>query len=208
MARTPKSSGGRRGPSFETSLRRTTGKREARRRLLIVCGAAVTESDYLRGLVADVVNLAVTVRVITKPCAPSQLVKYAVGQRDLGQGDFDEVWCVFDVDEFQDVRRAVDLAEEEGIDVAVSNPCFELWLILHFAPHTAYARTYRELLPHLTRHLPRYDKARLDFRHFSDGWRTAATRARQLAPRGKEHEANPASGVWALVERIVGRPAD
>lgn len=208
MARTPKSSG-RRSPSFETSLRRTTGKREARRRLLIVCGAAATECDYLRGLIAAVANPAVTVRIIAKPSAPSQLVRYAVGQRNQAQGDFDEVWCVFDVDEFQDVQRAVDMAREEGIETAVSNPCFELWLILHFVAHTAHARTYRELLPHLTRHLPRYDKARVNFRHFADGCHMAAARARKLAPRGKEHEVNPASGMWALAERVSGqRTAD
>lgn len=205
MARTPKSSG-RRRPAFESDLRRVAGKREARRRLLVVCGAEVTESDYLRGLVAHVANPAVTVRIVTKSCAPSQLIKYASAQRELSRGDFDEVWCVFDVDEFQDLPSALSLAETAGIEVAVSNPCFELWLILHFGTHTAYAGTYRELLPHLTRHLPRYDKSRLDFRHFADGWEMATLRARKLAPLGKEHEVNPATSMWALVERIAGPP--
>lgn len=205
MARTPKS-GGRRRPAFESDLRRVPGKREARRRLLVVCGADVTESDYLRGLVAHVANPAVTVRITTKSCSPSQLIKHAGAQRELLRTDFDEVWCVFDVDEFQDVPRAVWQASEAGIEVAVSNPCFELWLVLHFGPHTAYARTYKELLPHLTRHLPHYDKSRLDFRHFEDGWESAVPRARRLAPSGKEHEVNPATGMWTLVERIAGRP--
>ncbi|WP_443058349.1 RloB family protein [Streptomyces sp. NBC_00775] len=204
MARTPKSSG-RRRPVFESDLRRVAGKREARRRLLIVCGADVTESDYLRGLVAHVANPAVTVRIATKSCAPSQLIKYAAGQRELSRSDFDEVWCVFDVDEFPDVSRAVSCARDAGIEVAVSNPCFELWLILHFGTHTAYAGSYRELLPHLARHLPRYDKSRLDFRYFVDGWESAIPRARRLAPSGKEHEVNPATGMWTLVERIAGR---
>lgn len=170
-----------------------------------MCGAEATERDYLRGLVAQVANPAVTVRITAKSCSPSQLVKYAKVQRDLSPTDFDEVWCVFDVDEFQDVPRAVAMAQEAGIDIAVSNPCFELWPILHFAAHNGYAGTYRELLPHLTRHLPRYDKSRLDFRHFAEGWRDALTRAKPLAPQGKEHEVNPATGVWTLVDRIAGQ---
>jgi hypothetical protein len=32
----------------------------------------------------------------------------------------------------------------------------------------------------------------------------AVTRARSLAPPGKEHEVNPATGAWTLVERIAG----
>lgn len=204
MARTPKNSG-RRRPAYESDLRRVTGERQARRRLLVVCGAQVTEREYLRGLVAHVANPAVTVRITTKSCSPSQLVTYAEVQRKLSPTDFDDVWCVFDVDEFQDVASAITQARESGIEVAVSNPCFELWLILHHGAHTSYAGTYRKLLPHLTKHLPHYDKARLDFRDFAEGWSEAVARARKLAPSGKEHEVNPATGVWTLVERIAGR---
>lgn len=204
MARTPKSSG-RRRPAYESDLRRVTGKREARRRLLVVCGAQVTEREYLRGLVAHMANPAVTVRITTKSCSPSQLVTYAEVQRSLSPTDFDDVWCVFDVDEFQDVPSAIAQAKEAGIEVAVSNPCFELWLILHYRAHTSHAENYRKLLPHLTRHLPHYDKTRLDFRDFSEGWSEAVARARKLAPSGKEHEVNPATGIWTLVERITGR---
>lgn len=209
MARTRGSNprDGRRGPVFETDLRRAPGTREARRRPLVVCGAAVTESAYVRGLVRDVANPAVTVRISTKPCAPSQLVEYAEEQRRLAGDEFDEVWCVFDVDEFQDVPRAMRDARAAGVEVAVSNPCFELWLILHFCGHAAYAGTFRELLPYLTRHLPHYDKSRPDFRQFADGWPDAVSRARKLAPPGKEHEVNPATGVWTLVERIAGASA-
>ncbi|MFI6057490.1 RloB family protein [Streptomyces sp. NPDC051286] len=179
----------------------------SRDRLLVVCGAKATEIDYLRGLVQHVENPAVTVKIITKPCSPSQLISHAEGQRARARDDFDEVWCVFDVDEYQDVSRAVAQARDAAIEVVVSNPCFELWLILHFSDHQAYTRTYRELLPHLTRHVTGYDKARLGFRKFADGWEAAVPRAKKLAPPGKEHEVNPATGMWALVERIAGTRA-
>ncbi|WP_433891312.1 RloB family protein [Streptomyces sp. CA-111067] len=94
-------------------------------------------------------------------------------------------------------------ARRRGIEVAVSNPCFELWLLLHFADHTAHAATYKALLPYLQRHRPGYDKTRVDFADYRDGWRAAGVRARRLADEGRECEVNPATGVWRLVERIA-----
>ena len=43
----------------------------------------------------------------------------------------DEVWAVFDRDEHERYKEAVNLCETNGIGVARSNPCFEVWLILH-----------------------------------------------------------------------------
>ena len=45
--------------------------------------------------------------------------------------DYDEIWCVFDIDEHPNVPQAVEEARQVGVEVAVSNPCFELWLVLH-----------------------------------------------------------------------------
>lgn len=168
----------------------------------MVCDAVATERHYLRGLVDHLEEPAVTVRFKSKPCSPAQLIEYAIGERDRAMGDFDQTWCVFDVDEYE-VERAVARARKYGIETAVSHPCFELWLLVHFREHTAHAASYRQLLPLLKRHLPRYSKEKLDFLEFHEGVADAVTRARAMAPRGREHLVNPATGVWALVERIA-----
>ena len=49
----------------------------------------------------------------------------------------DEVWAVFDRDEHPNFDAAVDLCERNGIHIGLSNPCFELWLVLH---HQEYNR--------------------------------------------------------------------
>ncbi|MCD9143917.1 RloB family protein [Streptomyces albireticuli] len=192
------------GPAFESGVLRAPATRPGRDRLLVVCGAKVTEKHYLQGLVEHLANPAVTVRIRTKPCSPAQLIAYAAGERDRAGDDFDQVWCVFDVDEYE-VGCAVTRARREGIEVAVSNPCFELWLVLHFCDHKAHVGTYRELLPYLKRYVPAYDKARLDFRDYEHGWPSAGSRAVRLAEAGHEHATNPSTGVWALVDRIAGR---
>ena len=45
---------------------------------------------------------------------------------------YDQVWCVFDIDEHPFVPEAKQQARDNGIEVAISNPCFELWALLHF----------------------------------------------------------------------------
>ena len=42
-----------------------------------------------------------------------------------------QVWAVFDRDEHPRFNEAVELCRNHGIDVGRSNPCFELWLVLH-----------------------------------------------------------------------------
>jgi len=48
-----------------------------------------------------------------------------------------EVWAAFDRDSFapEILRTAFQRAEANDINVAFSNPCFELWGLLHFAPY-------------------------------------------------------------------------
>lgn len=90
------------------------------------------------------------------------------------------------------------LAARKNISMAVSNPCFETWLLLHFtnqtAPLTCYAQAKRALL----RFVPDYCKSGLDFARYADGVAQAAERAKKLAESGREHLTNPASGVWPL----------
>lgn len=52
--------------------------------------------------------------------------------------DYDEIWCVFDMDykngenEFADFDNAINKAKQLGYKVAYSNDSFELWFYLHY----------------------------------------------------------------------------
>jgi RloB-like protein len=50
----------------------------------------------------------------------------------------DEYWCVFDRDEHPQFDEAIKLARENGIGIAMSNPCLELWFVWHFADYAAH----------------------------------------------------------------------
>lgn len=51
--------------------------------------------------------------------------------------NYDQVWCVFDKDDFnnQDFNNAITKAKELKFGVAYSNQAFEYWFILHFNDH-------------------------------------------------------------------------
>ncbi|MEU5697882.1 RloB family protein [Streptomyces aurantiacus] len=186
MARTPKPSGWRspQGPSHETDLGRRTDTRDSLDRLLVVCGAETTERDYLKGFKAAFKRRTLSVRVTERPGSPSQVVRYAADRWGGSGGEFDQVWCVVDVDEFEDLDRAQRLARRENIELAVSNPCFELWLLLHHTDHRSWVADYRTLKPLLQKHAEvRTDKS-VDFPRYygGDRWEHAVARARDLAP--------------------------
>ncbi len=70
---------------------------------------------------------------------PLSIVSAAVESKRLG--GVDEIWCAFDVDDHQTIDEAVRLALNEDINLAISNPCFELWLILHLQNQNAHIGT-------------------------------------------------------------------
>jgi hypothetical protein len=72
---------------------------------------------------------------------------------------FEAVWCVFDVENphhNQSFDRAVFLADQNGYQLAVSNPAFEFWYVLHFERTTRPFANGDELKEYLRRHIPGY----------------------------------------------------
>ncbi len=126
--------------------------------------------------------------------------------RDRDRDAFDEVWCVFDVDDFE-LTAAVPLAVGNDIRLAVSNPCFEVWLLLHFQACTAAMTGYDQLRRRLAKHIAGYDKDPGPFERLRPGVRQAIDRAKALAAAGTEHERNPATGVWVLATKFERPPA-
>jgi len=147
---------------------------------------------------------------------PYELVERAAAQRssDLreekrGRGDaFQQYWCIFDVDEHPKIPEALQLAESNSVNVALSGPNIELWFLIHFEPRTAYIDRYEAKKkaylflgcgkalssPALDLLIERYPIAReraqgLETKHRGDG---------SVRPW------NPSSDVWKLVDVIRG----
>lgn len=121
---------------------RKVGTRERHVRALVVCGGVKTEPQYFDHLKSRLGAGGVQVVIAKLGRSPKELVEEAsrLAKKDAADarksGDssntYDSVWIVTDVDDFgASVAEAVSLAEGQGFRVAVSNPCFELWLAWH-----------------------------------------------------------------------------
>ena len=171
-----------------------------------------TEDGYLlplrRELRADVL-----ITVDTRGGAPLTLVERAAAAKQQADKDaargrgrgYDAVWCMFDRDIHPNLPEAIALALRHSIEVVMSNPCIELWFIVHFEDqtaaidrHVAQRRSAEVLgcgknltLAAIERLYELYDDAQrrarsLDVKHEGDG----------SPPRS-----NPSSDVWRLVEQ-------
>jgi hypothetical protein len=75
----------------------------------------------------------------------------------------DSAWAVFDGDEHieqspDNWRSAIDLATKQKIKLAITNPCFELWYLIHFQDYFAQI-TRDRVINLLEKHIPKYDKS-------------------------------------------------
>ena len=116
--------------------------------------------------------------------APSQVVDRLIeahrnAQRHEKVQEGDEFWILIDSDHhFQPNHcagtvRSLDAARQSGFGIAVSNPCFEVWLLLHLVPLSS-ADTFSSPAAVETRlraQLGGYNKTRLPVANFQRrGW--------------------------------------
>ncbi|MGW2518082.1 RloB family protein [Streptomyces sp. NPDC001617] len=79
-----------------------------------------------------------TLRKVEREAKAAGLKPYRVaGGVEEGDWNWPQVWVLFDRDGHQGIREARQLAEKEGIRVAYSHPCFELWRLLHYTNYTS-----------------------------------------------------------------------
>jgi hypothetical protein len=106
-----------------SSFRRKKDFRQIRIKFLIVCEGECTEPFYFQSFrvpkdVFDVRGFGMNT---------VSLVKKAISLKE--EGDYGEIWCVFDRDDFppQNFNNALALAKNNHINVAYSNQAFEIW---------------------------------------------------------------------------------
>lgn len=197
-------------------LERRPGRRQPRRTILIICEGERTEPDYLNALkregwVREQAAIDLRVESGRGRSSPSELVNRAINARDddaLRGGELDEVWCVFDVEDPRSNPRLPDIvkeAERRGIKLAISNPCFEVWLILHFRDHTSWIDVHNAI--ERRRELDDSKGKEVDPKKYMQCVRDAVERARALDDRHRLSgtrfpDNNPSSGMYLLIDSI------
>ncbi|MCO8276824.1 RloB family protein [Actinoplanes sp. TRM 88003] len=192
-------------------LKRRAGSRRELKTIVVFCEGKNTEPDYVGGLkrlpqVQD--STALNIEIHPEQGTPLTLVEMAVGR--ITEPEVDECWCLFDVEWPQNhpnLNAAVALADANGVQLAISNPCFELWLILHYQDHTRFENT--SAVEKASRQLDRRKGKTIDASVYMPLRQAAGRRAAALDRRHAKDgnvfpNNNPSSGMHRFLEAVEG----
>ena len=172
---------------------RSQRPRPSGKSLLVVC-EGTTEQEYIDELAKCIGNPSVQIRFCRDRGSPDKIIELAQSEcraqaanRNPG---FDEIWCVFDRDDHEHFLGPIQTAMDRKYFLAVSNPCIELWLLIH----------HREAPGH---------KKHIRFESYRAGIENAVRVARRMdseaAAEGARLFMNPSSTFYKLVNSVATR---
>jgi len=198
-------------------MRRPSPQSGTGKTILIVTEGAKTEPQYLQCLREKLKLMAADIR-ITKADGtdPVSVVNDAIRLRNERKREarrsylveYDSVWAVFDterIDTNELLNDACQRAKANKINIALSNPCFEYWLLLHYEYTTKQFIKCANVIRHLKdEHLSNYDKGNYPVEQFISRISTAVKYSEQC----RRHHAsvggdrNPSTDVDLLVREM------
>lgn len=206
------------GKSLQPKRIRT---RDSARRYLIFCEDTYGGTTYFTKMRAEHRFSNMSIEIGDRHGEPYGLVNAALKHRDSTHhrrrrqgGEYDEVWCVVDVeapDPHDSLDRAARLAKENGIRIAYANPCFEFWLFLHQRDHGGgYLHTEQAIAKMKGLRCCFTVGKDFDPAHFMGSpQRDAIRRAEQLAERYEKgahpRDKNPWTDIHVLVRTLLGQ---
>lgn len=143
------------------------------------------------------------------------LISY-MKKEDINIENADKIYCVFDADidinKQKRIDEAIKLASENGIEVIISIPCFELWYRLHYSYTSKMYTSNKEIINDLKSYIPNYKKNMNIYNIIEDKTNIAIENSKKLEKKqirdGKEItniNCNPYTSVYKPVEYIINR---
>ncbi len=183
---------------------------------LIVTEGEKTEPNYFIALRNHLQIAATDVQILhPEGTDPLTLMREAIQLRDERKRmarkgvaiAYDEVWVVFDLEKPHDERRklavaAMALKEAAGIQFALSDPCFEYWLLLHEEYTTAQFADCDTVVERLKRHWNDYAKGLTPTSKFLEKLPTAVLHAERCR---RHHETTGGDGNPSTKVDILAR---
>lgn len=193
-------------------VRRSTGLRDARLYIVSTEGAR-TEPAYIDWLkLKGWIDRTRVVLVVPTPAEDgTSSPEYVLRRLDEARQRFksvegDEYWLLIDVDRWRAEKLAdvTQKAAQKGYHLGVSNPCFEVWLLLHFTdtlPQEPRCDVYEEAL---RTELGGFNKSSSNFEAYTRERVTQAIiRARQRDAGGRWPPSPPGTHAYRLFERLL-----
>ena len=183
----------------QSRLQRAKAKRSERTRAIIICEGKNSEPLYFAALkqrstkAITLYGAAGTPDAIARSAIERKKEVVRVGGWCSGK---DQIWAVFDRDDHEHLDEAVVTCRDNGISVARSNPCFEVWLVLHYEADYHKPEHRADVFKRLCTHLPSYKEGKgrnCDFRALLEMVDQAEARAKaQCEAREREGAAHGA----------------
>ena len=143
--------------------KRRFGNRDLIKKFVISCEGSTTEKEYFKILQSLCWNY-VSIEILTdknKSSPDKVLERISKYNKSIKPGD--ELWCVVDRDNWTEsqfeelIRWSNQQHHEISRGVAISNPKFEIWLLVHFQNMPSHCGA-SECIRLLKQYLPNYDK--------------------------------------------------
>lgn len=167
-----------------------------------------TERQYLSLFENPRVHVEVLPTDLEGLSAPKHVLeRLAKFEQQYDLGNEDELWLMVDVDKQrgQFLDKVTQIALESGYRLAISNPCFELWLLLHFRDADPADTTCDAVKKRLQQHLGGYNKGNLNLSLYTpekirDAVQRAKSLDRELSARWPSF---PGTHVFKVVEKLL-----
>ncbi|MCU8007109.1 RloB family protein [Shewanella sp. SM87] len=182
----------------KAQTKRASTQKDSYKKFLIVCEDTVSGYRYIKDVVNHYRLSTANVSIVGLGQSPLNIVEHAQKRFDEEEEsckpDFDQVFCVFDRDDhasFFNAIKKIDMVNnklKKKVFIAIpSDPCFEIWLILHFRFTTKlYEKSGRKsaanlVVDDLKKLLPDYEKNALSaFRNTPQSINKALDNAKRL----------------------------
>lgn len=189
--------------------RRKTAKRAGAKenqapQIVVVTEGKVTEPRYLRAFGR---YFRQPVRIIKASGSPEKIVDRALEEKSNLDLQHDTIWVMFDRDDHPQFEQAIKDAQQKGIKIAVSNPCFELWCLLHHQDQDAHIE--RAECRRLLESYGTYNRRKKSFEGsvIAEKWSDAEQRARTIL-LNRQREGNPFGNPSCTVHHLTKRIRD
>jgi hypothetical protein len=150
-------------------LNRRPPSREIAQKILIACEGSKTEPIYFESIRNELRLRTLNIIVLRQnKTDPRGIIERLIDERQQMKrnqewSNKDVAWAVFDGDEHIEKgsaswKSAIDRAKSQNIQLAITNPCFELWYLIHFQDHFSQIKSDK-VLNHLKKHVSDYDKS-------------------------------------------------
>ena len=146
---------------------------------------------------------------------PEKIVQDAINSAKKEELDYeygDRAVAIFDVDFGKDkqIRNAITIANANNVEVFLSNPCFEVWFLLHFRFSTKGYSSNEKVIEDLKKLWPEYEKNKNSYNELSSKTLVAIDNAKKVKAYFEKNDStadvikcNSSTDVDDLVDQLL-----